>query len=200
MVTVLKEVEAEAFLKKEGFPLIPAKIVHSLQECKRVSKKLGYPVVLKNPSVLHKTEKNFVKLDVHAENVKKSYHSLQTHTVLVQKQIRGIEFLLGLKRDESFGHVIAFGAGGIFTETLKDVSFRVCPLTKKDALTLIGEVKFSHALFTRGKKISIIPLLQILIKLSKLPKKYPHIGELDINPLILERKPYVADARIVFDF
>ena len=111
--------------------------------------------------------------------------------VMIQKQIKGKEFLLGIKRTPEFGHVIAFGAGGIHTEKLKDVSFRVYPFGKREARKMIEEVNASKDL--DKKSIEIIE--KNILKLGKLTEKYPRIKELDINPLIQGR---VVDARIVW--
>ena len=109
--------------------------------------------------------------------------------------------ITGLKKDPTFGHVIAFGVGGIFTEIIKDVVFRVCPISKKDAIEMIKEIKAYKILEgTRGEKpVNFYSLLRVLLALSELSKKYENIEELDINPLIVnEKNAKIVDARIVF--
>jgi hypothetical protein len=112
--------------------------------------------------------------------------------VMIQKQIKGKEFLLGIKKTPEFEHVIAFGAGGIHTEKLKDVSFRVYPFGKKETRQMMQEVKASKDLDENSTKI----IEKNILKLCKLIKKYPRITELDINPLIQGR---IVDARIVWN-
>jgi acyl-CoA synthetase (NDP forming) len=121
--------------------------------------------------------------------------------VMVQEYIDGKFIITGLKKDATFGHVIAFGLGGIFTEIIKDIAFRVCPITKKDAIEMIKEIKAYKILEgARGEKpINFYSLLRVLLALSELSKRYKNIEELDINPLIVnEKNAKIVDARIVF--
>ena len=197
---ILKEHQAELFLKKEGFPVVESHLVRDAAQLIKYGKKLGFPVVLKNPDILHKTEKNAVKTNVYENNLDYEYDNLKAKNVLIQKQIKGHEFLVGVKKDNVFGHVIAFGIGGIFTEVLKEVSFRVLPVNKKDAIDLIRENKAYDLLNERGKKIPTKKIENIILKISELAERHPNIIELDINPLIVnEREAKIVDARIVFN-
>ena len=197
---ILKEHQAELFLKKEGFPVVESHLVRDAAQLIKYGKKLGFPVVLKNPDILHKTEKNAVKTNVYENNLDYEYDNLKAKNVLIQKQIKGHEFLVGVKKDNVFGHVIAFGIGGIFTEVLKEVSFRVLPINKKDTIDLIKENKAYGLLNARGKKISTKKIENIILKISELAERHPNIIELDINPLIVnEREAKIVDARIVFN-
>jgi acyl-CoA synthetase (NDP forming) len=121
--------------------------------------------------------------------------------ILVQKYTEGKQIIIGLKKDPTFGHVLAFGLGGIFTEILKDVSFRICPITEQDAELMIQEIKgYSILKGYRNSSANIKSIKQILMKTSELAKKYPKIKELDINPLIVnEKQATIVDARIIFD-
>ena len=197
---ILKEHQAELFLKKEGFPVVESHLVRDVAQLIKYGKKLGFPVVLKNPDILHKTEKNAVKTNVYENNLDYEYDNLKAKNVLIQKQIKGHEFLVGVKKDNVFGHVIAFGIGGIFTEVLKEVSFRVLPVNKKDAIDLIKENKAYDLLNARGKKIPTKKIENIILKIPELAERHPNIIELDINPLIVnEREAKIVDARIVFN-
>ena len=197
---ILKEHQAELFLKKEGFPVVESHLVRDAAQLIKYGKKLGFPVVLKNPDILHKTEKNAVKTNVYENNLDYEYDNLKAKNVLIQKQIKGHEFLVGVKKDNVFGHVIAFGIGGIFTEVLKEVSFRVLPVNKKDAIDLIRENKAYDLLNARGKKIPTKKIENIILKISELAERHPNIIELDINPLIVnEIEAKIVDARIVFN-
>ena len=204
---ILKEKEAEELLKKEGFPIINGSYADSIQKCLKEANKLGFPIVLKvvAKNVIHKSDVGGVILNIKSiDELKDSYKKLSKikgfEGVLVQKQTDGNFLLLGLKNDNIFGHVIALGTGGIYTEILKDVTFRVCPVNNNDADQMIKEIKSYQILMgARGnKKSNIKKLSDIIVKLSKLTLKYKNIQELDINPLIInDKEAVVADARIV---
>lgn len=197
---VLKEHRAELFLRKEGFPVVESHLVSDKASLVRHANKIGYPVVLKNANLLHKSDKNAVRLGVYKKNLIKNYLSLKTKNVLVQRQIEGKEFLVGIKKDDVFGHVVAFGIGGIFTEILKEISFRVLPVNKKDVVSLIKENKAYGFLKARGKRISTKGIEKLILNISKLVERHPNIVELDINPLMVnEREVKIVDARIVLE-
>ena len=197
---ILKEHQAELFLKKEDFPVVESHLVKDIVQLIKYSKKLGFPVVLKNPDILNKNEKNAVRVNVYENKLDYEYDNLKAKNVLVQKQLKGHELLIGIKKDKVFGHVIAFGIGGIFTEVLKEVSFRVLPVNKKEIISLIKENKAYNLLNSRGKNISTKNIEGIILKLSKLIEKHPNIQELDINPMIAEKnKVEIVDARIILD-
>lgn len=197
------EKEAEDFLLSKGFPIIESKIFSDDKEAYVYARKLGFPVVLKITGKLHKSDLHGVKINVHEEDFFSDFFYLKklTKKVMVQKHIEGKQIILGIKKDPTFGHVIIFGLGGIFVETLKDLSFRVCPLEKNDVEEMIREIKgYEILLGTRGENpVDINKIKLLLLKLSKLAKKYKNLEELDINPLIVnEREAKVVDARIVF--
>jgi succinyl-CoA synthetase beta subunit len=201
MINTYTEKEAEDFLEENGFPVVERFYVSSLRELRESAMKLGYPVVIKNTKLLHKTEKGGVRAGVTIESLEKEYQLLGVKRVLVQKQLTGIEFLVGLKRDAVFGQVLVCGLGGIFAELFQDVSFRVCPISRNDAVKMIEELK-SHKLFEgfRNIKYSRASLVSILMQLSDLARKFPEIQELDLNPFIVDKtRGIVVDARIVFD-
>ena len=118
----------------------------------------------------------------------------------MQEFCEGTEFFMGIKRDATFGHVLLAGLGGIFVEVYKDVAFRVCPITRTDAESMLDELKGKAILAgVRGQKpINRKALIDIMVSLSELPKKLPNLQELDVNPFIINDKQGVAvDARIV---
>jgi len=121
----------------------------------------------------------------------------------VQKMIRpGTEVIIGTSKDSQFGPVIMFGLGGIFVELLKDVSFRVIPVERKDAQEMINEIKGYPLLEGyRGKEpAKISALVEIILKISKLIKENPQIKELELNPIFAYRDKAVAvDARIILE-
>lgn len=200
---VLMEKEAEDFLEKRRFPVVRRFLVKNEAEANEASRKVGFPLVLKVVNILHKSDINGVKINIAKDNFKSAYYRLvkKSKRILVQEQIEGKLLLVGLKKDPVFGYVIALGSGGIYTEVLKDVSFRICPVNERDAEEMLSELKIYPVLKgTRGEKpVNFNAVKSILLKTSRLSKKYK-IRELDINPLIVNHKEAkVADARIIFE-
>ena len=205
---IVTEKEAEAFLEAMHFPVIKRMYCQSVVECERAAHTIGYPVAMKivSPSIVHKSDVGGVALDlVNPGIVKKHFLRMKRirgfKGVMVQEFVSGEFLLLGLKRDATFGHTVAVGSGGIYTEVLQDVSFRVCPITMEDAEDMLEELKIYPMLKgMRGGRDVRKQVAQLLVQLSKLAEHYPMISELDINPLILSKdKLIVADARIVVD-
>jgi succinyl-CoA synthetase beta subunit len=195
---ILTEKEAEDFLEKEHFDVVERIYIEKKDELKDAVEKLSFPLVMKvsGQKIIHKNKvggivKNIKDYET-ALNVFDKLRKIENvQGVMIQKQIKGKEFLLGIKRTPEFGHVIAFGAGGIYTEKLKDTSFRVCPFNKKEARKMINETNIAKDLDKKFSKI----IEKNILKLCKLAKKYPRIKELDINPLI---QGSIIDARIVW--
>lgn len=205
---VLTEYLAENFLEKEKFEIVPRILVQTNEQALKAAEHLGFPVVLKISSdkLLHKSEKNAVKLNIERENLEKEYNELNNMPIekggiIVQKYINGKFIILGLKKDPTFGHVILVGIGGIYTEIIKDTAIRITPINRTQALAMLKELKSYRILEGfRGERVNIRLILDYLMKLSDLSKKYPNISELDINPLIVnESSAKVVDARIIFE-
>jgi acetate---CoA ligase (ADP-forming) subunit beta len=131
------------------------------------------------------------------------YPEARIDGVTVQPMARpGTEVIIGMYKDSQFGPVVMFGLGGIFVEVLKDVSFRIVPLVKWDALEMIKEIKGYRLLEGfRGREAAHIPSLQnILLKVSRLAERYPEVKEIDLNPIFAYKDGAVAvDARIVLE-
>jgi len=207
---VYTEFEAEDFLKKY-VPVARHVLARSEKEAEHAAQTLGFPLVLKiiSKKLVHKSDVHGVRLAKTKADLKEEYHDLlkiaarnklHLEGILIQEYVRGESVLLGLKKDMVFGHVFAFGIGGIYTELLKDMSFRICPITDKDAEEMIEELHMKPLLFGyRGKKkIDIEFLKKIMIAVSKIPVKNPDIQEMDINPFVInDKKGAVVDARIV---
>jgi len=206
---VLREEEAEDFLEKESFPISKRKAAKALNEAIKIARRIKYPVALKiqGKNIIHKSDIGGVILDIRNDDeLGNAFNKIKKikgfEKVIVQEYKQGKLLLLGLKRDSVFGHVVAVGAGDIYTEVLKDVSIRICPIEEKDADEMLKELKIYPILRgVRGEKpVNFNLIKRLIVKTSQLPKKYPKIRELDINPLILtEHKVTVADARIIFD-
>jgi acyl-CoA synthetase (NDP forming) len=207
---VLTEPEAEQLLS-EYLPIANSVLVNNVEKAEAFAKKSGYPVILKliSPEALHKTEFKGVRKADDPEDLLREFKELaalakkkrfKSHQILVQEFLQGREVIIGLKKDPTFGHVILFGIGGIFVEAIKDVSFRVCPITTKDAEEMIEELKAKKVLFGfRGMKpVNLNFLKKMLVAASKIPEQHPEIQELDINPFIINEKTgKVVDARAV---
>lgn len=199
-----------ALLKKYGIPLPAAKEVKTKQEAVDAAKQLGYPVVLKikSSTILHKTDAGGVKLGIQnefqlreaIEEMQKKIPSKDIQGFLVQKFYDGHYVLIGMKRDAQFGPVIAFGFGGIFVEIMKDVSFRVAPISEKDAEEMMREIKAYPILegARGGIKADKTLLVEILLAVSRMSMENPEIKEIDLNPVVVNAKEAVAvDVRLI---
>jgi acyl-CoA synthetase (NDP forming) len=214
---VLTEIEAKQVLGEIGIAAVDARLASSQKEALAFCNEIGYPAVLKiySPDVTHKTDAGGVKVGLkNAAEVKKAYSEIMASVkekfprakiegVSVQQMARpGIEIIIGMFKDPQFGPVIMFGLGGIFVEVLKDVSFRLVPIEKRDAEQMIKEIK-GYALLNgyRGQEPAHIPsLIDILLKLSGFIDKTPEIKEMDINPVFAYKDSALAvDARIVLE-
>jgi len=183
-----------------------------VSEAVNFSKKTGFPLVLKiiSKQAIHKTDIKGVRVVNSFIELSKSFHDLNVlskkkkfklDSILVQEYVKGREVIIGLKKDDTFGHVILFGLGGILVETLKDVSFRVCPITLEDAKSMIEELKLKNILYgVRGEKpVDFKLLTKVLVDISKIPDKYPLVFELDINPFMIDcDNGKLVDVRVVF--
>ncbi|MBW2973019.1 acetate--CoA ligase family protein [Candidatus Woesearchaeota archaeon] len=207
---ILTEPEAEKMLAAY-LPIAKSILAKKVEDAKRFAK--TYPVMLKiiSPQALHKTEVKGIRKADNAEDLEIKFNELTAiakkkrftlQGILVQEFIEGVETIIGLKNDPTFGHVVVFGAGGVLVELMKDVSFRVCPITEKDAESMIEELKAKKLLFGfRGAKpVNLKILKNAIVAVSKIPAKYPKIQELDINPFIINEKTgKVVDARVILD-
>lgn len=203
MIDVILTVDES--LAKINIPVAKHHLASSVKDAERYAKKFGFPVVLKlvSPKFIHKTEAGGVtavrQLDFLRETASKF---LERGKVLVQEHCSGVEMFLGIKNDPSFGHVLLAGIGGIYVEVYKDVAFRVCPISTKEAEQMLDELKGKALLDgVRGQKpVNRKALIDAMVKLSRLPEKLPNIEELDINPFFINEKDGKAvDARLVLD-
>jgi len=215
--TLLTEIESKELLKAARIPVVETRLATSKAEAVEIAAKLGYPVVMKivSPDVVHKSDAGGVKLSIgnatqagkaYTEilaNIKKHYPKAKITGVSVQKMAKeGIEIIIGMTKDAQFGPVIMFGLGGILVEVLKDVSFRIVPMTKRDASEMITEIKgFPILKGYRGHDPADIPFLEdLIIKVSEFVDKNPEIKELDLNPVFAYKDGAIAvDARIILE-
>ncbi|MCK4534027.1 MAG: acetate--CoA ligase family protein, partial [Syntrophobacterales bacterium] len=193
----LTESESKQLLEAYGVPVISETVVFSEDEAVEAARKTGFPVVLKGlgAALLHKTERGLVHLNLADEEAVKSAAFLiaqeagdELEGLLVQPQIQGKrEFVAGLFRDEQFGPVIMFGIGGVFTEALSDVTFRIAPLTETDVAEMFDEIRAKSLLgeFRGEKAANRDKLTKALMGLSRIGMEIPEISEIDINPLVI---------------
>jgi len=190
-------------LDKLNIPIAKHHVASSLAEVEKNAKKMGFPVVLKliSPEVIHKTEAKGVQIVPDMKELRVvAKNFLKQGKVLIQESCYGAEMFLGIKNDPTFGHVLLAGIGGIFVEVYKDIAFRVCPISKKDAESMLDELKGKAILKgIRGDKaVNMKALLDAMVSLSRLPEKIPKLEELDVNPFFInEKEGKAADARIV---
>ncbi len=213
--TLLNEVEAKQILRDAGIAATAATLATSAAEARQQADAMGYPVVLKvvSPDIAHKSDVGGVKLnladgnavaaafDEIMANAKKAEPNARIKGVAVQQMAKqGTEVIVGMTTDPQFGPVMMFGLGGIMVEVLKDVSFRLVPLTDKDAGQMIGEIKGKPILDgVRGQPAADLAALRAtMVKVSELVERHPEIRELDLNPVFAYPDGALAvDARIV---
>lgn len=207
---VLSEYESKLLLAQYGIPVTREIVVEDETDLISAARDIGYPLVLKGCSseISHKTETNIIRLDIRTdEEATTAFRQIKANMngrpggVLVQEMVRGQrELMAGLTRDPQFGPCVMFGLGGIFTEILKDVSFRLAPLKPLDALDMMQEIK-GHKILeaVRGMEPADMDMLaQVLIRLGDIGVENDPIKEIDINPLIIRGgKPVAVDALVV---
>ncbi len=207
---VLSEYESKLLLAQYGIPVTREIVVEDETDLISAARDIGYPLVLKGCSseISHKTETNIIRLDIRTdEEATTAFRQIKANMngrpggVLVQEMVRGQrELMAGLTRDPQFGPCVMFGLGGIFTEILKDVSFRLAPLKHLDALDMMQEIK-GHKILeaVRGMEPADKDMLaQVLIRLGDIGVENDPIKEIDINPLIIRGgKPVAVDALVV---
>lgn len=214
---ILTEIEAKQILDEAGIKCTDTRLAVSKEEAVSLSEEIGYPVVLKISSVdiTHKSDAGGVKVNVaDSAAVKKAFDEIMSSArqrfpnadiegISVQKMARqGIEVITGMTRDPSFGPVLMFGLGGVMVEVLKDVSFKIVPLNRKDAVDMIREIRGYKILEGyRGQEPADIEYLEdMILKLSGFIEKTTGIKELDMNPVFAFKDgAVVVDARIVLD-
>jgi len=215
--TVLTEVESKGLLKQAGIPVIETRLAKSKKEAISISKELGFPVVLKvaSPDIVHKSDSGGVRLGLaNATQVGKAYGEIMSsmkqkftdaaiHGLAIQRMAPpGVEVIVGMSKDVQFGPVLMFGLGGILVEVLKDVSFRIVPITRRDAAEMIREIKGYPLLegYRGQEPADISALEELIVKVSQFVEQHPEVKELDLNPIFAYRDSAVAvDARIILE-
>jgi acetyl coenzyme A synthetase (ADP forming)-like protein len=193
-------------------------VAASADEAARLAQGMGFPVVLKivSPDILHKTEAGGVLVGLKsAEEVSRGYETILANAqrykadakiegVQVQQMLAGgQEVIIGAVTDQSFGKLVAFGLGGVLVEVLKDVTFRLAPATREDALSMLDGIEAAEMLKgVRGSAaVDRDALADMIVRVSRLVSDFPEIDEMDLNPVFAtDRNAVAADVRIVVDF
>ncbi|MDE1902526.1 MAG: acetate--CoA ligase family protein [Alphaproteobacteria bacterium] len=193
-------------------------IAKSAADAAKLGKKVGFPVVLKivSPDILHKTEAGGVVVGIKTpQDAQKAYATIIANAkkynkkakivgVQVQQMVGGgQEVIIGAVTDPSFGKMIAFGMGGVLVEVLKDVTFRLAPVTRDEALGMLDGIKAAEILkgVRGGKGVNRASLAALIENVSKLIADFPEIAEMDLNPVFASEKSAVAaDVRIILDW
>ncbi|MBX9711329.1 MAG: acetate--CoA ligase family protein [Xanthobacteraceae bacterium] len=193
-------------------------VAKSAADATKLASGMGYPVVMKivSPDILHKTEAGGVIVGVKDDaaakaaydtilaNAKKYKADAKIEGIQVQQMLMGgTEVIIGSITDGSFGKLVAFGLGGVLVEILKDITFRLAPATKEDALSMLDGIQAKEMLHgvRGGDPVNRDALAAIIVNVSQLVTDFPEIIELDLNPVFATKKDAIAaDVRIVVDF
>lgn len=201
----LLEEEGQQVLKAYGLPLPTSGLAKNESEAVKIANKIGYPVVMKiaSPQIIHKSDAGGVKVNLTndkeikdafkkiVKNAKKYNKDAEIKGVLIVEMVKGgKEMIIGSKLEPGFGPVIMLGMGGIYVEVLKDVTFKLAPVTSKEADDMISEIKTQKILQgVRGEKPSdIVKLSECIQRLSQLVTDFKEIKELDMNPVLVMEK------------
>jgi len=213
----LLETEAKTICMECGIPVTKFKMAKSEAEATRFAEEIGYPVVLKivSPDIIHKSDVGGVIVNLKdakdvqnaykqiLQNVKKHNGDARIVGMLVQEMApSSTEVIVGATKDPQFGPAIMFGLGGIFVEILKDVTFRIAPITEDEAREMITEVKAYPLLkgYRNQPPADINAIVKILLNTSKLVMEHQEIKEIDLNPIMVyEKGAKTVDARIILE-
>jgi acetate---CoA ligase (ADP-forming) len=209
----ITEPEAMEYLKEYRIPYPEYGVAQSAEEAVETSERLGYPVVLKvvSPDIIHKSGAGGVLIGLNnreevIKGFKRIHADVEKHApgasiegIMICKQIHdGLEVIIGAVEDPLFGRTLMFGLGGIFAEVIRDVTFRIAPLTRSDAEEMVREIKGYRLLTGARGRYRIDPLLDLLVSVSRLVIERPEIKELDLNPVRLHEGGITAlDVRIM---
>lgn len=212
---VLVEPEAKEVLRLASFPVPRSKAVKDVAGAIDAAREIGFPVALKliSPDIIHKSDAGGVFLNIMNEKeieekwseiilgIADDYPTALIEGFLIEEMVKkGAEVIIGCVRDEQFGPAVMFGIGGVTVELMKDVSFRLAPITREEAFEMMGEVKgFPILTGYRGQTVKDLDAIaDALIKLGDIVGRVEGIKEFEINPLIVhERGAVAADARAV---
>ena len=202
---------------EHGLPVFVSPPAKTADEAVAAAEKIDGLVALKivSPDILHKSDAGGVRLTLTtAEEVRRAFEDILANAnkydasadirgvIVTPMAEAGVEIIIGTKIDDQFGPIIMFGLGGVLVEVLKDVSFRVLPLTPEGAGEMMGEIKASAILDgVRGNPpVDKEAIKKLLVKVSEIIESYPEIREMDLNPVIVYEKGLsIVDARIILN-
>jgi len=213
----LGDAESREIMEAYGLRIPRSTLAKTADEAVAAAESIGYPVVMKiaSPDILHKSDIGGVRLNIRdADQVRDSFDLLVYRAqrymadariwgVLVQEMVsRGKEIIIGANRDPQFGPLLMFGLGGIYVEVLKDVTFRIAPLSRREASEMMDEIQSYHLLRgVRGEKpADLEAIIDTILRVSQLVTDFPEIVEMDINPLTVHeegRGAVAVDMRFV---
>ena len=214
---IITEELSKSILKEYGVDVPPFALVTSEAEAVKKAKKIGFPIVMKvvSPQILHKTDVGGVKVGINsAGEVKKAFNDMygrlskkkgvNVKGILLEKMVpKGVELIVGIQNDPQFGPVIMVGLGGIMTEVMKDVAFRMLPITTSDAKSMLNELKGSQLLkgFRGSEPVDLGMVAGMLARIGKLGmENADYINSIDFNPVVVYPKShYVVDAKIILN-
>lgn len=213
--TQLSLLESIKFLESKGFGCIVSRFADSPGKAVHVAHQLGMPVCLRidSPDIPHKSDYGGVRLNLLSaqevrsaynkmmEEVKNHFPNARINGVVVSSMASpGLELILGMSRDPQFGPVIVFGLGGVAVELYRDVSMRLLPLGREDAVEMLGEIKGAPLLkgFRGRRPVNETAIMDAILKLAQVAKEHPDILEIDLNPVFAYTEDIVVvDARIL---
>jgi acetyl-CoA synthetase (ADP-forming) len=209
----LPAASAMELVAQEGLPVVAFRRAGTAEEAVRAAREIGFPVAVKINSVdvPHKSDVGGVILNVADEaGVRNAFDTIRQIAQRIGARDGGVvvsgmassgqEVVIGVTTDLQFGHALMFGLGGILVEVLRDVAFRIVPVTDKDAAEMIAEIRGARVLegVRGGKPADVTALRQLLVQVSRLAARRPEIAEMDLNPVIVyEKGLLIADARVV---
>jgi len=214
---VITEELSKSILKTYGVKVPPFALVTSAEEAAKEAKKIGFPLVMKvvSPQILHKTDVGGVKVGLdNVNDVKKTFKDMygrlskkkgvDVKGILLEKMVpKGVELIVGIQNDPQFGPVIMVGLGGIMTEVMKDVAFRMLPITTSDAKSMLNELKGAALLkgFRGSDSIDLTMTAKMLVDIGKLGvENADYINSIDFNPVVVYPKShFVVDAKIILN-
>jgi len=202
----LAENEVKDILRAYGIPTTRYQLVHTQKDLEKIS--LKFPVALKvcSTKILHKTDVGGVRLNIQTtEELKQAFSEFRqkfpTEALLVdQMEEKGVEMIVGLVQDPTFGLSVMCGIGGIFTELYKDVSFRVVPIDAYDAAQMVEELAGKRLLEGfRGMKANKQLVLDLILNVSRLGEELiQYVDQMDLNPVfVYEDRVCVVDAKLI---
>ncbi len=208
--------EIETLMNAYGIKCPKMQLAKTEKEGCQFAKKIGYPVVMKiaSPEIYHKTDAGGIRIDIENEkelksawqeildNVKTYNPKAKIEGITIEPMVPiGKEVIIGAKKDPQFGHMLMFGLGGIYVEILKDVTFRIAPITKNEAMHMVEEIKTIELLKgARGEKpVDIKNIAEVIERVGQIMMDYPQIQEFEINPLIVcpRRGTFAVDVNCI---